>query len=107
MLIRLVCISLGVCGVIGATAFAQTSPSTTGSPQQAPAPRASISRADRINLNTAPVSELVKLPHLSVRGVTAITEARAKSKFKDWNDFVARRVVPRFVRNDLKELVTF
>ncbi|MBR1202741.1 MULTISPECIES: helix-hairpin-helix domain-containing protein [unclassified Bradyrhizobium] len=79
----------------------------TGSTRPATATRPSISRADKINLNTAPVSELVKLPHLSVRGVTAITEARAKSKFKDWNDFVARRVVPRFVRSELKELVTF
>jgi DNA uptake protein ComE-like DNA-binding protein len=107
MLIRLVCISLGVCGIIGATAVAQTSPSMTGSTHPATATRPSIGRADKINLNTAPVSELVKLPHLSVRGVTAITEARAKSKFKDWNDFVARRVVPRFVRSELKELVTF
>ncbi|MCC8981062.1 hypothetical protein [Bradyrhizobium acaciae] len=49
----------------------------------------------------------MKIPHLSVRGVTAITEARAKSKFKDWNDFVARRIVPRFVRIEIKDLVTF
>ncbi|MGY4154515.1 DNA uptake protein ComE-like DNA-binding protein [Bradyrhizobium sp. USDA 4461] len=107
MLVRLVCISLGVCAVIGATAFAQTSPSKTGSSHRAPAAREAASRVERINLNTAPVSELVKIPHLSVRGVTAITEARSKSKFKDWNDFVARRVVPRFVRTEIKDLVTF
>ena len=107
MFIRLVCISLGVCVVIGATALAQTSPSKTGSAHQAPATREATSHVERVNLNTAPVSELVKIPHLSVRGVTAITEARAKSKFKDWNDFVARRVVPRFVRIEIKDLVTF
>ncbi|MDH2383908.1 helix-hairpin-helix domain-containing protein [Bradyrhizobium sp. CER78] len=106
MFARLVYISLGVC-VIGATALAQTSPSVTGSTRQAPATREPVGRTEKINLNTAPVSELVKLPHLSVRAVTAITEARTKSKFKDWNDFVGRRVVPRFVRSEIKDLVTF
>ena len=106
MFTRFVCICLGVC-IIGATALAQTSPSITGSTRQAPATREPVGRTEKINLNTAPVSELVKLPHLSVRAVTAITEARTKSKFKDWNDFVGRRVVPRFVRSELKELVTF
>ncbi len=79
----------------------------TGSTRQKPATREPVGRAEKINLNTAPVSELVKLPHLSVRAVTAITEARAKSKFKDWNDFVGRQVVPRFVGSELKELVAF
>ena len=106
MFTRFVCICVGVC-IIGATALARTSPSMTGSTRQKPATQEPVSRAEKINLNTAPVSELVKLPHLSVRAVTAITEARAKSKFKDWNDFVGRRVVPRFVRSELKELVTF
>ncbi|MES5487731.1 helix-hairpin-helix domain-containing protein [Bradyrhizobium sp. INPA03-11B] len=87
--------------------MAQTSPSVTGSTRQVPATREPVGRTEKINLNTAPVSELVKLPHLSVRAVTAITEARTKSKFKDWNDFVGRRVVPRFVRSEIKDLVTF
>jgi DNA uptake protein ComE-like DNA-binding protein len=106
MFTRFVCICLGVC-IVGATALAQTSPSMTGSTRPAAATREPVGRAEKINLNTAPVSELVKLPHLSARGVTAITEARTKAKFKDWNDFVGRRVVPRFVRSEIKDLVTF
>ena len=80
MITRFVCSCLGVC-IVGATALAQTSPSPTGSTRPAPATRQPVSQAEKINRNTAPVSELVKLPHLSARGVTAITEARTKSKF--------------------------
>ncbi|WP_143699554.1 hypothetical protein, partial [Xanthomonas oryzae] len=83
MFTRFVCICVGVC-IIGATALAKKSPTRTGATRQKPATQEPVSRAEKINRNTAPVSELGKLPHLSVRAVTAITEARAKSKFKDW-----------------------
>ena len=62
---------------------------------------------EKININTATAAELRKLPRLNARGATAIIEARSKSKFVDWNDFSTRRIVPFFVREEIKNLVTF
>lgn len=61
----------------------------------------------KINLNTAPESILHRLPRISTSSVRAIAEARARSNFKDWNDFVARRVVPQFAEHAIKDMVTF
>lgn len=61
----------------------------------------------KIDLNTAGEIELRKLPKMSAGSVEAIVAARAKSSFKDWNDFVARRIVPRFTERAIKDVVTF
>ena len=50
--------------------------------------------AAKINLNTATKAELDKLPHVGAHRSEAIIAARTKEKFKDWNDFAARKVVP-------------
>ena len=75
--------------------------------QQTPQPGRVVWQAKRLNLNTAPAEELQKLPRLSAASAQAIVEARDKSKFKDWNDFVARRVVPSFAYDEIRILVTF
>ena len=75
--------------------------------QQTPQPGRVVRQAKRLNLNTAPAEELQKLPLLSAASAQAIVEARDKSKFKDWNDFVARRVVPSFAYDEIRILVTF
>ena len=63
--------------------------------------------ASKINLNTATAAELEKLPKISPVQSKAIMEARAKAKFKNWDDFVARKLVPASSAAALKDVVTF
>ena len=78
---------------------AVTAPSTTG--------KAMAPVAAKINLNTAPAGELNKLPKGNVLNSKAIVDARAKAKFKNWDDFVARKVVPADAAAAIKDSVTF
>jgi DNA uptake protein ComE-like DNA-binding protein len=61
----------------------------------------------KVNLNTATAGELRELPRLSAGSVSAILESRKKSSFKDWNDFVNRRLVAPFAQNEIRSLVVF
>ncbi len=60
----------------------------------------------KVNLNTAPPEQLDTLPEIGKARSKAIIEAR-KTKFKDWNDFEARKVVPADALKAIKERVTF
>jgi DNA uptake protein ComE-like DNA-binding protein len=77
---------------------APAKPATTG---------ASAAQTTKTNLNTATVAELDKLPHIGPARSKAIIEARNKAKFKDWDDFVARKVVPADAAAALKDVVSF
>jgi DNA uptake protein ComE-like DNA-binding protein len=115
---RVLCSALAL-ALLSVPAFAQdmkpgpssTTPSVTGTPLTAPKPSttgaATAPVAAKVNLNTATVAELEKLPRMSPVQAKAIVEARAKSKFKDWNDFAARKVVPADSATAIKEVVTF
>jgi DNA uptake protein ComE-like DNA-binding protein len=107
MFARSLWITMTIFGLAGASAVLQTGPSTRGSAPQARSVQETESLAGRVNLNTAPASDLRKLPRLSPGTVTAIIEARTKSKFQDWDDLVARRIVPPFAEGEIKHLVTF
>jgi DNA uptake protein ComE-like DNA-binding protein len=107
MLVRTIYVGVAVCGAIGAAAIAQITPSMTSPTQQASPKREVLRSAEKIDINTATAAELRRLPRLNARSATAIIEARSKSKFVDWNDFATRRVVPFFVREVIKDLVTF
>ena len=63
--------------------------------------------AAKVNLNTATAADLDKLPQIGPARSKAIIEARAKSKFKNWDDFVARKVVPSDAVAALKDVVSF
>lgn len=78
---------------------AANAPATTG--------KATAPVAAKVNLNTAPAAELNKLPKANVMNSRAIIEARTKAKFKSWDDFVARKVVPADVAAAIKDSVTF
>jgi len=78
---------------------AATAPSTTG--------KANAPVAAKVNLNTATAAELNKLPKGNVMNSRAIVEARAKAKFKNWDDFVERKVVPADAAAAIKDSVTF
>jgi competence protein ComEA len=61
----------------------------------------------KINLNTATATELDTLPQIGPARAKAIVEARAKGKFKNWDDFVVRKVVPSNAEAAIKDLVSF
>lgn len=76
----------------------------TTAPAKATAPAA---QATLVNLNTASAEELITLPQIGEARSKAIIEARAKGKFKNWDDFVARNVVPKNAEDSIKDKVRF
>jgi len=74
-------------------------PSTTGA--------ATTPVTGKTNLNSATAGQLDKLPKMTPLHSKAIMEARGKARFKDWNDFVARKVVPADTAAAIKDVVTF
>ncbi|MCA0399566.1 MAG: helix-hairpin-helix domain-containing protein [Proteobacteria bacterium] len=88
-----------------APAPAAQAPAAPKAATPAPAPAA---QATLVNLNTAGADELDKLPQIGPARAKDIIEARTKSgKFKDWNDFVARNVVPKNAEEAIKGKVRF
>jgi competence protein ComEA len=83
----------------GPAAAAPAKAATTGA--------ATASQVAKTNLNIAPAAELDKLPQIGPARSKAIMDARAKAKFKDWDDFVARKVVPAEAAAAIKDVVTF
>jgi DNA uptake protein ComE-like DNA-binding protein len=61
----------------------------------------------KVNLNTASIKELDRLPHVGADRAQAIIAARTKAKFKDWDDFVSRKVIPVSAIAAIKDLVNF
>ena len=61
----------------------------------------------KVNLNTATVAELDKVSQIAPARSKAIVEARTKEKFKNWDDFVARKVVPADAAAAMKDVVSF
>jgi competence protein ComEA len=109
---RIVLSALAV-ALVAAPAFAQdnkgpaaapaapavSKPSTTG--------QGAAAVAAKVNLNTATAAELGKLPKITEAGSKAIVDARGKGKFKNWDDFVARKIVPADAAAAIKDSVTF
>ncbi|MCZ8376836.1 MAG: helix-hairpin-helix domain-containing protein [Beijerinckiaceae bacterium] len=61
-----------------------------------------------VNLNTATETELDKLPQIGPARAKDIIEARTKNgRFKNWEDFVARNVVPKNAEEAIKGKVRF
>src|SRR5262249_57692424 len=81
------------------TAPAPAKPATTGA--------ATAPQVAKTNLNTATAAELDKLPQIGPARSKAIIEARAKAKFKSWDDLVARKVVPADAAAAIKDVVSF
>ncbi len=103
--------------LLSAPVFAQDNkPSTTPAPKlTAPmtAPKASTTGAattavtTKTNLNSASETDIGKLPRITPAQSKAIVEARVKSKFKSWEDFVGRKLVPSDTAAAIKDSVSF
>ncbi len=73
-----------------------------------PRPRRSRSKPPaKVNLNTASIKELDRLPQIGADRAQAIIAARAKAQFKDWDDFVSRKLIPVSAVAAIKDLVDF
>jgi|ThiBio_1000_plan_1041568.scaffolds.fasta_scaffold24427_2 DNA uptake protein ComE-like DNA-binding protein len=85
-------------------AFAQ---GTTTAPAKAPpakAAPAATPQGQLVNLNTAPAADLDKLPQIGEARAKAII---AKRPYKNWDDFVAKKVVPANAEAAIKGKVRF
>src|SRR5258708_32425656 len=87
-------------GAMSAPVFAQTpqpskpaAPAVT-TPAKPANPTTPAAVVTKINLNTATATELDTLPQIGPARAKASVEARAKGKFKTWEDFVARKGLP-------------
>jgi len=78
---------------------------TTPAPAATTQPAKPVPAGQKVNLNTASAEELDKLPQIGPARSKAIIDARAKGKFKSWDDFVARNVVPSNAEAAIKDLV--
>ena len=118
MLSSRILVSSMTLALLCAPAFAQgTQPVKPATPAPAAAPNTSTNSATtgaamapiavKVNLNTAAAADLEKLPQVGPARSKAIVEARATAKFKNWDDFVARKVVPADVAALIKDRVAF
>lgn len=117
-LIRFLTIAAAVVFMLTTSVFAQTpqparpaapapaAPARPAAPAAA-APTAVAPATRKINLNTATATELDTLPQIGPARAKAIVDARAKGPFKNWDDFVARKVVPSNAEAAIKDLVGF
>jgi DNA uptake protein ComE-like DNA-binding protein len=79
----------------------------TTKPAPAAPTKSTTPTAQKVNLNTATAQELDALPQIGPARAKAIIDARTKDKFKNWDDFVARKVVPSNAVTAIKDLVSF
>ena len=94
----------------------KTAPAPAAAPKATPSPAAAPKAAapapaattQMVNLNTGSEADLDKLPQIGPARAKAIIEARTKGgKFKNWDDFVARNVVPKNAEEAIKGKVRF
>ncbi len=74
---------------------------------KAAAPVPAAAQARKVNLNTATQQELESLNQIGTARAKDIIEARAKGKFKNWDDFIKRNVVPSNAEAAIKDAVAF
>jgi DNA uptake protein ComE-like DNA-binding protein len=108
MFTRRVLVTSAMLALLSIPAFAQgTQPAQAAKPAPAvtaPAKPATTGAATapqvaKTNLNTATAAELDKLPQIG--------PVHSKAKFKNWDDFMARKVVPADAAAAIKDVVTF
>jgi competence protein ComEA len=94
--------------LLSSPALAETKAPAKETTKPAPAPaKAATPAVQKVNLNTATATELDALPQIGPARAKAIIEGRAKGKYKNWEDFVARNIVPSNAEAAIKDLVSF
>jgi competence protein ComEA len=87
------------------TPAAPAQPTAPAAPRAAqPAAPAPAAQGTLVNLNTATKDQLDSLPQIGDARAAAII---AKRPYKDWNDFVAKGVVPSNAEAAIKDKVRF
>jgi len=87
------------------TPAAPAQPAAPAAPRAAqPATPAPAAQGTLVNLNTATKDQLDSLPQIGDARAAAII---AKRPYKDWNDFVAKGVVPSNAEAAIKDKVRF
>jgi len=116
MFTRRVLVTPAMLALLSVPAFAQgtqpaqpakPAPAVTAPAKPATTGAATAPQVAKTNLNTATAAELDKLPQIGPARSKAIIEARAKAKFKNWDDFVARKLVPADAAAAIKDVVSF
>lgn len=110
MLLHRFLAAAAIMALVAGPVVAQPTKTDPAPPKAAPkteAPKKAAPVTAKVNLNTATAQELDKLPQIGPARAKAIIEARAKARFKNWGDFVARKVVPANAEKAIKDLVTF
>ena len=116
MFTRRVLVTSAMLALLSVPAFAQgtqpaqpakPAPAVTAPAKPATTGAATAPQVAKTNLNTATAAELDKLPQIGPARSKAIIEARAKAKFKNWDDFVARKLVPADAAAAIKDVVSF
>ena len=116
MFTRRVLVTSAMLALLSVPAFAQgtqpaqpakPAPAVTAPAKPATTGAATAPQVAKTNLNSATAAELDKLPQIGPARSKAIVEARAKAKFKNWDDFVARKVVPADAAATIKDVVSF
>lgn len=82
-------------------------PAATAPKAATPAAAPAATAGKPVNLNTATQAELESLNQIGPARAKDIMEARAKAKFKNWDDFVARNVVPKNAEEAIKAQARF
>lgn len=81
-----------------------TAPAAPAAAPKTTAPAPAAKAEPLVNLNTAKADELDKLPQIGEKRAADII---AKRPYKDWNDFVAKNVVPSNAEAAIKDKVKF
>lgn len=110
-MIRHLLAAIAVLALLSNPGLAQlTQPDASPPAQSSPANKKATKQSTvttKVNLNTATAQELDGLPQIGPARIKAIIEARTKEPFKNWDDFVARKVVPANAQRAIKDLVAF
>ena len=117
MIIQRFLAAMAILALVSAPVLAQMTPAPKSETPAKAAPKGAAKKkaatpdpaavTAKVNLNTASAQELDTLPQIGPARAKAIIEARAKGQFKDWDDFVARKVVPANAQRAIMDRVTF
>lgn len=82
--------TLALAPAVHAQTTTPAKPTAPAVAQPKPPAAPTVPQAQKVNLNTANAADLDKLPQIGEARAKIIVEGRAKARYKNWDDFVAR-----------------